>query len=129
VTAIYRRVRALWDETRADGNPWKMRLETAFPRATADTGLLRAEQELRDEGWELAGSTFTRDGQYMLPVYEAPMIDVFDQGREAAVLDRRPRSGHRPAQERDRPAPRRRGPPRGTRLELGMAVRLAHARE
>jgi hypothetical protein len=62
VTAIYRRVRALWDETRADGNPWKMRLETAFPRATADTGLLRAKQELRDEGWELAGSTFTRDG-------------------------------------------------------------------
>ena len=69
---------ALWDETRADGNPWKMRLETAFPRAAADTGLLRAEQELRDEGWELAGSTFTRDGQYMLPVYEPSMIDLFD---------------------------------------------------
>ena len=78
VTAIYRRVPALWDESRADGNPWKMRLETAFPRATADPGLLRAEQELRDEGWELAGSAFTRDGQYMLPVYESPMIDVFD---------------------------------------------------
>jgi hypothetical protein len=78
VTAIYHRVPALWDETRADGNPWKMRLETAFPRAAADTGLLRAEQELRDEGWELAGSTFTRDGQYMLPVYEPPMIDLFD---------------------------------------------------
>src|SRR6202034_2613147 len=60
VTAIYRRVPALWDETRADGNPWKMRLETAFPRAAADTGLLRAEQELRDEGWEPAGSTLTR---------------------------------------------------------------------
>jgi hypothetical protein len=29
-TAIYRRVPALWDETRADGNPWKMRLETAL---------------------------------------------------------------------------------------------------
>jgi hypothetical protein len=55
-----------------------MRLETAFPRAAADTGLLRAEQELRDEGWEPAGSTFTRDGQYMLPVYEPAMIDLFD---------------------------------------------------
>ncbi len=55
-----------------------MRLETAFPRAAADTGLLRADQELRDEGWELAGSTLTRDGQYMLPVYEPPMIDLFD---------------------------------------------------
>ncbi len=76
---------ALWnetgrDETRAGGNPWKMRLETAFPRAAADTGLLRAERELRDEGWELAGSTFTRDGQRMLPVYEPPMIGVFDHG-------------------------------------------------
>ena len=78
VTAIYRRVAALWDETRADGNPWKMRLETAFPRAAADSGLLRAEQELRNEGWERAGSTLTRDGQYMLPVYEPSMIDVFD---------------------------------------------------
>ena len=83
VTAIYRRVPALCietrgDETRADGNPWKMRLETAFPRTAADTGLLRAEQELRDEGWEPAGSTLTRDGQSMLPVYEPPMVDVFD---------------------------------------------------
>jgi hypothetical protein len=76
--AIYRRVPALWDETRADGNPWKMRLATAFPRAAADTGLLRAEGELRGDGWELAGSTFTRDGQRMLPVYEPPMIDLFD---------------------------------------------------
>jgi hypothetical protein len=78
VVAIYRRVPALWDETQADGNPWKMRLATAFPRAAADTGLLRAERELRDAGWELAGSTFTRDGQRMLPVYEPPMIDLFD---------------------------------------------------
>ncbi len=77
-TAIYRRVPALWDETRPDGNPWKMRLETAFPRAATDTGLLRTEQELRGEGWELAGRTLTRDGQYMLPVYEPPMIDVYD---------------------------------------------------
>jgi hypothetical protein len=55
-----------------------MRLATAFPRAAADTGLLRAEGELRGDGWELAGSTFTRDGQRMLPVYEPPMVDLFD---------------------------------------------------
>jgi hypothetical protein len=77
-TAIYGRVPVLWDETRADGNPWKMRLETAFPRAAADKGLLRAEQELRGDGWEPAGGTLTRDGQCMLPVYEPPMIDLFD---------------------------------------------------
>jgi hypothetical protein len=76
--AIYRRVPVLWDETKAGGNPWKMRLATAFPRAAADTGLLRAERELREEGWESAGSTFTRDGRRMLPVYEPPMIDLFD---------------------------------------------------
>jgi len=76
--AVYRRVPVLWDETRAGGNPWKMRLATAFPRAAADTGLLRAEPELRGAGWELTGSTFTRDGQRMLPVYEPPMIDLFD---------------------------------------------------
>src|SRR6201999_3663940 len=51
VTAVYRRVPALCvetpgDKTRADGNPWKMRLETAFPGAAADKGLLRAEQDL-----------------------------------------------------------------------------------
>jgi hypothetical protein len=83
IAAIYRRVPVLCnetrgDETRAGGNPWKMRLATAFPRAAVGTGLLRAEQELRDEGWELAGSTFTRDGQRMLPVYEPSMIDLFD---------------------------------------------------
>ena len=81
--AIYRRVPVLCNETRRDetqagGNPWKMRLATGFPRAAADTGLLRAERELRDDGWELAGSTFIRDGQRMLPVYEPPMIGLFD---------------------------------------------------
>jgi hypothetical protein len=83
ITAIYRRVPALCNETRRDepraaGNPWKMRLATAFPRAAAGTGLLRAERELRGDGWELAGSTFTRDGQRMLPVYEPPMVGLFD---------------------------------------------------
>ncbi|MGH3299539.1 MAG: hypothetical protein ACRDP7_47910, partial [Trebonia sp.] len=83
IAAIYRRVPVLCnetrsDETRVDGNPWKLRLETAFPRAAADAGLLRAEPELREEGWELAGSAFTRDGERMLPVYEPPMVDVFD---------------------------------------------------
>jgi hypothetical protein len=83
ITAIYRRVPALCNETRRDepratGNPWKMRLATAFPRAAADTGLLRTERELRGDGWELAGSIFTREGQRMLPVYEPPMVGLFD---------------------------------------------------
>jgi hypothetical protein len=76
--AVYRRVPVLWDETRAGGNPWKLRLATAFPRVAADTGLLHAERELCDDGWEPAGSAFTRDGQRMLPLYEPPMTDLFD---------------------------------------------------
>src|SRR5262249_51204734 len=50
----------------------------ARARGGGGGGLLRTERELRDEGWELAGSTFTRDGQRMLPVYESPMIGLFD---------------------------------------------------
>jgi hypothetical protein len=78
VTAVHRRVPVLVDETRPGGNPWKMRLETAFPRGAADTGLLRVEQELLDEGWELTGSTFTRDGRRMLPFVEPSMVHLFD---------------------------------------------------
>jgi hypothetical protein len=78
VTAVYHHVPALWDETRADGNPWKLRLGAAFPRGGAAAGLLRSEQELRDEGWQRDGSTFTRDGQRMLPLYEPPMAGRYD---------------------------------------------------
>ncbi len=77
-TAVYRRLPVLRNETRADGNPWKLRLETAFPRTAADAGLLRAEQELRDDGWELTGSTFSRDGLRMLPFVEPSMVRLFD---------------------------------------------------
>jgi len=106
VAAIYRRVPTLWDESQAGGNPWKMRLATAFPRAAGDTGLFRAERELRDEGWELAGSTFTRDGQRMLPVYEPPMIDLFDH--EAAkprywIAERGPVTVQRKGETAERP--------------------------
>ncbi len=106
-----------------------MRLETAFPRAAADRGLLRAEQELRDEGWELAGSTFTRDGQYMLPVYEPPMIDLFDHQVARPrywIAEHGPVAVQRKGETAQRPGVD--GPPRGTWLELGMAVRLAGAR-
>jgi hypothetical protein len=78
VVAVYRRVPVLWDETRPGGNPWKMRLATAFSRAAGGAGLLRAERELLGDGWEPAGSTFTRDGQRMLPLYEPAMVDLFD---------------------------------------------------
>ena len=106
VTAVYRRVPVLWDETRPGGNPWKLRLETAFPRAAADTGLFHAEQELRDKGWEPARTAFTRDGRYMLPVYEPPMIDRFDHTVAKArhwIAEHGPVTVHRKGETAQRP--------------------------
>jgi hypothetical protein len=48
--AIYRRVPALWDQTRADGNPWKMRLATAFPRAGPGQGRRQPARRKADPG-------------------------------------------------------------------------------
>jgi Putative RNA methylase family UPF0020 len=105
-TAVYRRVPAAWDETRADGNPWKMRLEAAFPRPAADTGLLRAEQELLDEGWEPAGSTFTRGGDRMLPFYEPAMVALFDHTAAKPrywIAEQGPVAVHRKGETAQRP--------------------------
>lgn len=63
-TAVYRRVPVLWDETRDDGNPWKIRLAPGFFRVRSDAELFRSEEP--------------REGEQMLPVYEASMIRPFD---------------------------------------------------
>lgn len=63
-TAVYRRVPVLWDETRDDGNPWKIRLAPGFFRVRGDSGLFRTAE--------------TREDEQMLPVYEAAMIRHFD---------------------------------------------------
>jgi hypothetical protein len=77
-TAVYRRVPVLWDEARADGNPWRMRLAPNFFRIRNDSGMFRTQEALREEGWDLAGNVFTRGSERMLPVYEATMAHHFD---------------------------------------------------
>jgi hypothetical protein len=77
-TAVYRRVPVLLDEARADGNPWKMRLAPGSVRIRNDPGVFRTADALREEGWELDGSVFTRGPERMLGVYEAAMAHHFD---------------------------------------------------
>ena len=84
IAAIYRHIQALCnearrDKTRAYGNPWKMRLATAFPRAAADAGLAHWAGTAR-RGLGAGGEHLSRDGQRMLPVYEPPMAGLFNHG-------------------------------------------------
>lgn len=106
VTAVYRRVPVLWDETREGGNPWKMRLAPRFFRARDDSGLFRTQEALQDEGWDLAGTVFTRGSERMLPVFESAMVDHFDhQHREPRywVAEHGPVPALRGGREVDRP--------------------------
>jgi hypothetical protein len=79
--AIYRHVPVLVNEARDDGNPWRMRLKAALLHATEGSGLLRTAEESRQEGWDLTGNVFTRDGKRMLPLYEPRMAHHFDHRR------------------------------------------------
>jgi hypothetical protein len=78
IAGIYRQVPVLWNETRAGGNPWKMRLAPGLFRVTRDADLFRTRESLRDEGWLQAGGVFTRAGERMLPVCESSMAGLFD---------------------------------------------------
>ncbi|MFJ2962230.1 Eco57I restriction-modification methylase domain-containing protein [Streptomyces collinus] len=82
--SVYRRMPVLWNETRRDGNPWKMSLKRLFDM-TDDSDLFRSREWLEAEGWELRGNVFERDGERMLPLYEAKMVDFFNH-RAADVV-------------------------------------------
>ncbi|MCL2585409.1 MAG: hypothetical protein FWE35_23465 [Streptosporangiales bacterium] len=71
VTELYGRVPVLQDETRADGNPWKLRLAPPFFRLRSDSALFRAPEEPEDGDEDAPGPG-------LLPVYEATMIKAFD---------------------------------------------------
>jgi hypothetical protein len=105
-TSVYRRMPVLWDETRDGGNPWKMRLAPNFFRTRDDSGLFRTQEALRDEGWDLAGTVFTRDSERMLPVYESAMVRHFDHQHGQPrywVAEHGPVSALRRGKEVDRP--------------------------
>lgn len=81
---IYRRVPVLWNEGRRDGNPWGMTFKRLIDM-TDDSDLFRSREQLEDEGWELRGNVFERDGGRMLPLYEAKMVDFYNH-RAADVV-------------------------------------------
>ena len=70
--AIYRRVGVLWREGDPDGNPWGLRFLSMFHMAN-DSGLFRTRAELASAGWRVEANRFKKDGNVMLPLYEAKM--------------------------------------------------------
>ena len=75
--AMYRRSGVLWREGDSDGNPWGLRFLSMFHMAN-DSGLFRMRAELASAGWRLDATRFEKDGEVVLPLYEAKMIHQFD---------------------------------------------------
>ena len=75
--AMYRRAGVLWREGYADGNPWGVRFVSLFHMA-GDSGLFRTGSDLVAAGWSPVADRFEKDGEVMLPLYEAKMIHQFD---------------------------------------------------
>ncbi|MGW2891056.1 Eco57I restriction-modification methylase domain-containing protein [Streptomyces griseoruber] len=75
--AIQRRVPVLVHDHRADGNPWHVTFKRHFD-LTDDSDLFRDQAQLESDGWLLRGNVFLRNGERMLPLYDAKMAHLFD---------------------------------------------------
>ena len=75
--AMYRRAGVLWRENDPDGNPWGLRFLSMFHMAN-DSGLFRTQADLAAAGWRPKADRFEKDGEVVLPLYEAKMIHQFD---------------------------------------------------
>ena len=75
--AMYRRVGVVWRENDSDGNPWGLRFLSMFHMAN-DSGLFRTRADLAAAGWRPKADRFEKDGEVVLPLYEAKMIHQFD---------------------------------------------------
>ncbi len=82
--AIYHRIPVLWNEATKDGNRWQIKFKRLFDM-TDDSDLFRPRDKLEPKGWELEGNVFVRDGDRMLPLYEAKMVDFYNH-RAADVI-------------------------------------------
>lgn len=75
--AMYRHVdTVLWRDSPED-NPWQLTFQAMLHMAN-DSGLFHDRETLEKHGWTLTGNIFERDGNRMLPLYEAKMIHHFD---------------------------------------------------
>ena len=90
--ALHRRSGVLWREGDPDGNPWGMKFLSMF-HMTNDSGLFRTRADLAAAGWRLEGDRFEKDGEVMLPLYEAKMIYQYNHRSgsfEGAPAGKRP---------------------------------------
>ena len=77
---MYIRAGVLWKEARGnepETNPWGVKLSAMF-HMSSDSGHFKTRKELEEEGWELNGNVFSRDGEHYSPLYEAKMFHQYD---------------------------------------------------
>lgn len=78
--AVYHRVPVLIREGREgqpEENPWGIKFNRMFDMAN-DSQLFHTREQLEEDGWQLQGNIFAKDGQKFLPLYEAKMIHHFN---------------------------------------------------
>ncbi|WP_182883949.1 Eco57I restriction-modification methylase domain-containing protein [Microbispora sp. H10949] len=80
---IYRRVPVLWPQS-PEHNPWGLSFLAMLHMAN-DSDLFRPSaardesmQDMLDDGWTFDGNVLVRDGERLLPLYEAKMLHHFD---------------------------------------------------
>src|SRR5690606_59228 len=80
---IYRRVPVLWRQS-PEHNPWRLSFLAMLHMAN-DSDLFRPSaardeslQDMLDDGWAFDGNVLVRDGERLLPLYEAKMLHHFD---------------------------------------------------
>ncbi|MEU7887778.1 DNA methyltransferase [Microbispora bryophytorum] len=85
--AIYQRVPVLWrDGAGGEGiNPWDLSFMQGIYNMATDSGLFRPNasagenlESMLANGWKLEGNVLVRDGERLLPLYEAKMVHHFD---------------------------------------------------
>ena len=83
---VYKRVPVLWRDD-PEENHWDLSFMAMFHMAN-DSGLFRTRDQLEHGGWALTGNVFVRNGQEMLPLYEAKLVHHFDH--RLACYSKRP---------------------------------------
>jgi hypothetical protein len=74
---IYRRHPVLIRDGDPNGNPWDLAFGTLFHMAN-DSGHFRTSEDLTDLGGDFDGWAWTEGDQRWLPLYEAKMINLYD---------------------------------------------------
>jgi len=84
---IYHRVPVLWRDHPGGegGNPWGISFMQGIFNMASDSDIFRPSaadnesmESMLESGWKLEGNVLTRDGERLLPLYEAKMLHHFD---------------------------------------------------